>query len=141
MIPAAALGCSCLLPADLSRQQMAAVFQRYPIVVRARIVSTEQPFRCRIAPVRWLYAAAGEDAQVTHTLSVQSVIRGRALASVSVVQRQSVNFDGCHTAGSAACERAFSNAEDVWVLRKLTGNALERAPMCTERLVREVLKV
>ncbi len=141
IIPAAALGCSCIRPADLSSQQISSLFQHYPIVVRARIVATEQPLRCRLAPVRWLYAAAGATAQVKHTLLVRNVIRGQALTTVSVVQKQGVEFNGCQTSGSAACEPHFLNAEDVWVLRKLTQNALERAPMCTEGLIRKVLGI
>ena len=141
MIPAAALACTCVSPADLSREELAAVFEQYPTVVRARIVSTEQPLRCRLAPVRWLYAAVGESGHVRHILSVRSVIRGRSPASVAVIQKQSVDVDGCHTSGSAACEPAFSKAEDVWVLRPLSSGNLERAPMCTERLVRSVLAV
>ena len=141
IIPAAALGCSCIRPADLSRQQLSGLFQQYPIVVRARIVATELPLRCRFAPVRWLYAAAGETAEVKHILSVRNVIRGKALASVSVVQKQRVEFNGCQTSGSAACEPRFLNTEDVWVLRKLTRNAMERAPMCTEGLIREALGI
>jgi len=141
LFPVTALACSCLSAANLSPQQIAAVLQQYPYVVRASVISTEEPLQCRLAPVRWLYAAAGAGAQIRHTLKIRSTLRGPELGSAVVVQEHIVDFQACHTFGSAGCDPSFAPGQDVWALRRIRKGTLERAPMCTEGLVREVLRI
>lgn len=79
--------------------------------------------------------------EVRHTIAVRSTIRGESFATAVVVQQLTMGLDGCRPNGAGACDPAFSTTEDVWAVRRLADGTFERASSCTERLIREILRV
>lgn len=140
-VPAAAMACSCMDAADMTPQENAATLAKYANVVSARVISRKEPLQCRVAAFRWMFDVVGAKTDVTYTLKVSKAFHGPRMGVVRVVQQQVVGNTGCYADKSNSCGRDFKLGEDVWALRRLSSGAYERAGLCDEHRVREILNV
>jgi hypothetical protein len=130
-----------MVAADRTPQENAATLQRYASVVSARVMAKQEPLHCRVAAFRWIFDVIEAKTDVTYTLRVSKTLRGPKMSVVRVVQEQVFGNEGCVADGSNSCGRDFKLGEDVWALRRLNSGEFERAGLCDERRVREILNV
>lgn len=135
-ISARAVACDCLAPQTLPAKAIANDLREYPILLLASIKSTERPWVCRVTALRWLYRFFHyRDISVTHELAVKKILAGRVNGPVRVIEPQGIAFDGCQPYGEPACQKNFLKTKDLWILKRSSGGAYERARLCTTYVV------
>lgn len=138
--PAQALACMCVPIEDATPREVTKLLRDHPVIVKARIASTDYPLACRIAPLRWFTTLfLDRTVEVRHHLSVTGVIKGKAARRLTVVQNQWVDYGGCVAGSEVSCEISLRTSEDLWILKPAGKSAFKRAGWCASRAIIEVL--
>lgn len=134
-----AFACSCIGMSELKVEDLQSELRRYPVVVEGRVVSTDAPFVCRIAPLRWIAMIWIDDVQVTHAVEVRGVAAGKVDRELKVVEKQTLEFGGCEPTPGTMCGPVFGEDWEWLVLGTNSDGTYFKADLCSSQVVLDAL--
>lgn len=134
-----AVACSCIGMSELKVEDLQSELRRYPAVVEGRVVSTDAPFVCHIAPLRWIAMIWTDDVQVTHAVEVRAVVAGKVGRDLKVVEKQTLEFGGCESTPGTMCGPVFGEDWEWLVLGTNSDGTYFKADICSSQVVLDAL--